>query len=60
MEVMAEMDLSGDLEHVRDIREIGKTGVMGTPALIINGRVRAVGKVPPKDRIRRWLEEAVG
>ena len=60
MEVMAEMDLAGDLEHVRDIKEIGKYGVMGTPALIINGTVKAVGRVPPKNRIKRWLEEATG
>ena len=59
MEVMAEMDLAGDLEHVRNIKEIGKYGVMGTPALIINGTVKAVGSVPPKNRIKRWLEEAI-
>jgi small redox-active disulfide protein 2 len=58
MEVMAEMHLAGDLEHVRDVKEIGKYGVMGTPALIINGTVKAVGRVPPKNQIRTWLEEA--
>ena len=52
------MDLAGDLEHVRDIKEIGKYGVMGTPALIINGTVKAVGKVPPKNRIKKWLVDA--
>jgi small redox-active disulfide protein 2 len=59
MEVMAEMDLAGDLEHVRDIKEIGKYGVMGTPALIIKGEVKSVGKVPPKERIKQWLGEAI-
>jgi len=58
MEVMAEMNLAGDLEHVRDIKEIGKYGVMGTPALIINGKVMSVGKVPPKAKIKQWLKEA--
>jgi small redox-active disulfide protein 2 len=56
MEVLAEMDLSADLEHVRDIKEIGKYGVMGTPALIINGRVKCVGSVPPRDKIVEWLK----
>jgi len=60
MEVMAEMNLTGDLEHVRDIKEIGKYGVMGTPALIINGKVKAVGRVPPKNQIRKWLDEEEG
>jgi small redox-active disulfide protein 2 len=57
MEVLAEMDLSADLEHVRDIKEIGRYGVMGTPALIINGRVKCVGSVPPRDKIIEWLKE---
>jgi protein-disulfide isomerase len=58
MEVLAEMDLSADLEHVRDIKEIGRYGVMGTPALIINGRVKCVGSVPPRDKIIEWLKES--
>ncbi|UCD88297.1 MAG: thioredoxin family protein [Desulfobacterales bacterium] len=56
MEVLAEMDLSADLEHVRDIKELGRYGVMGTPALIINGRVKCVGSVPPRDKIVEWLK----
>jgi len=55
MEVLSELDLPADLEHVRDIQEIGKYGVMGTPALLINGKVMCVGRVPPKLRIREWL-----
>jgi hypothetical protein len=55
MEVMAEMNLAGDLEHVRDIKEIGKYGVMGTPALIINGKVMSVGSVPLKNKLIEWL-----
>lgn len=55
MEVLSELDLPADLEHVRDIQEIGKYGVMGTPALLINGKVMCVGRVPPKLRIKEWL-----
>jgi small redox-active disulfide protein 2 len=57
MEVMAEMALPGDLEHVRDVKEIGRYGVMGSPALIINGKVMCVGTVPSKEKIRAWLDE---
>ncbi|MBC8176345.1 MAG: thioredoxin family protein [Deltaproteobacteria bacterium] len=60
MEVMAEIDLAADLEHVREIKEIGKYGVMGMPALIINGKVMSVGRVPPKTKLKEWLEEAQG
>lgn len=56
--VMAEMNLAGDLTHVTDTKEIGRYGVMGVPALIINGKVVAVGSVPEKNKIRQWLSEA--
>ena len=58
MEVMAETGITADIEHVRDIKEIGKYGVMGTPALLINGEVKSVGRVPPKSRMSEWLREA--
>jgi small redox-active disulfide protein 2 len=56
--VMAEMNLAGELTHIDDVKEIGRYGVMGTPALIINGKVVAVGSVPEKKKIQQWLTEA--
>jgi small redox-active disulfide protein 2 len=58
MQVMAEAGIMADMEHVRDIKEIGRYGVMGTPALIINGQVKSVGKVPLKSKLIEWLKEA--
>lgn len=57
MDVLAELKLPADLRHVTDIKEIAKSGVMGTPALMIDGKVAAAGSVPPKARIRGWLEK---
>lgn len=59
MEVMSEIGIAGDLEHVRDVAEIGRYGVMGSPALVINGKVKTVGSVPLKSKIKAWIEEAV-
>ena len=58
MEVLTELDLPAGVDHVTDLREIAGYGVMGSPALLINRKVMAVGSVPPKDRIRKWLAEA--
>lgn len=58
-DVMAEMDAPGELIHVTDLREIGRYGVMGTPALVINKKVVSVGTTPAKKKIRQWLEEAI-
>jgi small redox-active disulfide protein 2 len=58
MEAVSELDLPAGIDHVRDIREIGSYGVMGSPALIINGKVKSVGRVPMRSEIRKWLMEA--
>ena len=57
IEAVSELNLSAGIDHIRDIREIGKYGVMGSPALIINGEVKAVGRVPMRSEIRKWLKE---
>jgi small redox-active disulfide protein 2 len=55
MAVMAELNLPADLEHVRDIKQIACYGVMGNPALVIGGKVMAVGRVPSKSQLKQWL-----
>ena len=56
--IMAEMDLAGDLTHVTDPKEIGSYGVIGVPALIINNKVVSAGALPDKKKIRQWLADA--
>ena len=58
MAVMAELNIAADLEHVRDPIDIANYGVMGSPGLIINGQVKAVGSVPPPNKLKVWLMEA--
>ena len=41
----SELGLEYELEKVSDINEIMKFGVMMTPALVVDGEVKAVGKV---------------
>ena len=58
MAMMAELNIAADLEHVRDSIDIANYGVMGSPGLIINGEVKAVGSVPPQKKLKEWLMEA--
>ena len=57
MAVVSELDMPAGVDHIRDIKEIGKYGVMGSPTLIINGKVKAVGRVPMRSELRKWLME---
>ncbi|NIR50878.1 thioredoxin family protein [candidate division KSB1 bacterium] len=56
--VLAELGKAADLEHIRDLKEIGRYGMMATPALIVNGKVKSSGKIPSKKQLKKWLEEA--
>ena len=58
MDVLTELKLPAGFEHVTDIEEIARYGIMGVPALLINGKAVSVGSVPPRDRVKKWLVEA--
>lgn len=55
MAVLAELGLPADVEHVRDVKEIAALGVLGVPALLINGQVKAMGTIPSKTMLKEWL-----
>jgi small redox-active disulfide protein 2 len=57
MAALAELNLAADFDHVQDVKEIAQYGVRGTPALVVNGQVKSVGRVPPKEQIKKWLME---
>jgi small redox-active disulfide protein 2 len=48
-------DIECEIVKVTDINEIMKFGVMITPALVIDGQVKVVGKVPSPDEIKKML-----
>jgi protein-disulfide isomerase len=41
---------------VKDIKTITDYGVMITPALVVDGVVKVVGKVPKQEEIRDWIK----
>ena len=58
MELLTELNCPANLDHVTDIKEIARYGVMGTPALVINGKIVMVGRVPPRNQLKAWLIDA--
>jgi small redox-active disulfide protein 2 len=45
-----------EIQKVTDISDIMKFGVMLTPALVVDGQVKSVGKVVSPDEIKKMLE----
>jgi len=56
-DAMSRLGLEGEVERVAGDLEIAALGLRGTPALLINGQVKAVGSVPPGNQIKAWLSE---
>nr|HID59650.1 thioredoxin family protein [Desulfobacterales bacterium] len=56
-EVVADARLDAEIEKVTDVVEIAKYGVFGTPAVVIDGEVKSVGKIPNKEEVKAWLEK---
>ena len=56
---LAAVKMSGQeaqVNKVEDIQKIMSYGVMSTPALVVDGVVKVVGKVPKPEEIKRWIE----
>ncbi len=56
-EAAKEMGVEAAIEKVEDIQKIMGYGVMRTPALVINEKVKVFGRVPGKDEIKKYLED---
>jgi len=54
-EAVQESGIEASVEKVKDIMEIAKHGVFMTPAVVVDGEVKCVGKVPSKEDIKEWI-----
>ena len=57
-EVATDLGIEAQFDHVRDMAKIMEYPVVGTPALVIDGEVKAAGRMPSKEEIGRWLGKA--
>jgi len=54
-EAVQELGLQCEIEKVSDLTEIINFGVMMTPGLVIDGKVKSVGKVLSVEKIKELL-----
>jgi small redox-active disulfide protein 2 len=60
MAVLSETGIEASLNHISDPQLMAQYGILPTPALLINGKVKCTGRVPSKSFIKKWLEEERG
>ena len=55
-EAVQESGVEAKVDKVTDVMEIAGYGVFGTPAVVIDGDVKSVGKIPKKEDIKIWIK----
>ncbi|MBM7870329.1 MULTISPECIES: thioredoxin family protein [Clostridium] len=50
-----ELGLDATVEKVTEIKDIMKYGVMKTPALVVDEKVKIMGRVATSDEIKKYL-----
>ncbi|MBU1044062.1 MAG: TM0996/MTH895 family glutaredoxin-like protein [Candidatus Omnitrophica bacterium] len=54
-ESVKQKNIDAEILKVTEINEIMEYGVMITPALVVDGEVKAAGKIPSVDEIVNWI-----
>lgn len=57
-EVAAEKGGDITVQKVSDIREMMLAGILATPGIAIDGVVKFTGRVPTKEEIASWIDNA--
>jgi len=56
-EAVSESGVAASVEKVTDTMKIASYGVFGTPAVVVDGEVKSVGKIPTKEEVKAWIEK---
>ena len=56
-QAVAEANVNARVEKITDLLKIAEYGVFGTPAVVVEGEVKSVGKIPQKEDIKTWIKK---
>lgn len=52
---VSRLGIAADIRKVTDMKEIMSFGVLGTPAVVVDGKVVSQGRVPSEEELKRQL-----
>ena len=55
-DAVAESGVAAAVEKITDVMEIAGYGVFGTPAVVVDGEVKSVGKIPTRQEVLGWIK----
>ena len=56
-DIVLNNNIDTTIEKVTDIDDMMKYGIMATPGLIINEKLKSSGTLPKNEQILNWIEE---
>jgi hypothetical protein len=58
-DILTRAGLLVDYQHITDLRELSRAGIISTPALAVNDKVILTGQVPAENRLETILLQAI-
>lgn len=58
-EALKELQVEAEVIKVEDFKDIMKYGVMRTPAIVINEKVKMYGKVCTVDEVKKYIQDEI-
>ncbi len=55
-EVLSELDVDADVEHVSDFQKFVQMGVRLTPAVVVDDEIKISGRVPSRNEIKQLFQ----
>ncbi len=57
-EAVRQVGVEAEIEKVETVADIARAGVLFTPGIAVDGKVKSTGKVPEVAAIVGWIKEA--
>ena len=57
--LLVELDIAADVQHVRDLNEISRYGLISTPALVLNNKIAVSGRTLSQAQLKKILESEI-
>ena len=55
--VLKETGVEAEVVKVEDVEKILNYGVMVTPAVVVDGDLKTIGKTPDEKEVRKWISQ---
>jgi small redox-active disulfide protein 2 len=59
-QAVQELGINAEIEKVTEVQDIMKFQILMTPGLVIDGQVKAAGRIPSVEEIKQMLASAGG